>query len=111
MIRRIKKIAIIVGICLLLLAGLNFGIKKFSEVKAENKTLQQEALKNRECKNIFKFDCPKKGGNCKLKYDSSLYQCTKEGRVVFTIVKVLNVAIIIAGLTLIIITIFKNKIL
>ena len=111
MLRRIIKIAVITVVCTLLILGTNFGVKKLATIKSQEEKYQQEALKNKECKNIFEFDCPKNGGDCKMVYKYTLYECTKEGRNVYLITKIIKIVIAGTGIVLTAITIYKNNIL
>lgn len=111
MIRRIIKIAITVIICALLVISLNLGTKKLTEIRYQKESIQQEAIKNKDCKTIFSFNCPKKGGECKMEYDMKLYFCTKEGKTVDIISKVGSIIIIVIGFVIIGRTIYRNRIL
>lgn len=109
--RRIIKIAITIVICTLLVIGINFAVGKVAEIRSKEQSLQQEALKNKKCNKVFKFDCSNKTGKCKMDYNPSLYECTKEGNIVYLIVKITSIIIISIGIITIIFTIFRNRIL
>ena len=107
--KRLIKIAIIIVVCLIVFGTICFVEDRIKISKSKEKEVQEEALKNKDCKiKLITFNCPIDGGICKREYSKDTYKCTKKGKKTLKTFQILKYIVGIIGVILVGITIYKN---